>query len=251
MPNYNKFKSLLRVLTPPIFVTIFKKVYKQVVHRSFTFKEVDISGKYLYFGNLSPEEIQFSEVKFVGLALHKIYSRDVVHDAHNRLPCKNNSIEKIQAEDVFEHLEFERIPAIFDEIHRVLVEGGIFRLSVPDYLAPHNLADSFFDSDGRILGDTASGATITYDRTLPGRRVLFTEDGGAHLWFPTYELVKELVNKSEIKSCSEIIYHQYNVDSEIFVNNQFPIMGMPVKRVPPLDMRNNGKPVSIVVDFVK
>ena len=251
MTSRINLRGLFKALTPPLFATIVKKSLQKIDRLTSSNKQVEISGKWLYFGNLAPEESQFGEVKFVGLALHKIYKRDVVHNAHNRLPCKDDSIEKIQAEDVFEHLEFEKIPSIFDDIYRVLIQGGTFRLSVPDYLSQHNLEDSFFDSKGNILGDTASGATITYDRSIPGKRVLFTTDGGAHLWFPTYDLVNELISKSEIRKCSEIVFYQYNKPGGESVNNPFPINSMPVKRVPPLDMRNGGNPVSIVVDFIK
>lgn len=65
------------------------------------------------------------------------------HSAYDRLPCQEQSIEKIQAGDAFEHLEFNSIPKILDDIYRVLVKGGTLRLSVPDYLSQHNLEDCF------------------------------------------------------------------------------------------------------------
>lgn len=244
-------KKVVRALTPPIFISTAIGIHRLFFKLRPSREPVDLTGKFLYYGNLSPEELQFRESRFVGLALHVLHERDVCHSAYDRLPCKESSIERIQAEDVFEHLEFSLIPKIFDDIYRVLIEGGIFRLSVPDYLSQHNLEDSFFDSKGNILGDTASGATITYDRSIPGKRVLFTTDGGAHLWFPTYDLVNELISKSEIRKCSQIVFYQFNNPGGESVNKQFPINSMPVKRVPPLDMRNGGNPVSIVVDFIK
>jgi hypothetical protein len=80
---------------------------------------------------------------------------------------------------------------------------------------------------------------------------LYFQQMGAHLWSPTYELVNELISKSEIRKCGEIVFYQYNKTRGEVVNNPFPINGMPVKRVPSLDMRNGGNPVSIVVDFIK
>ena len=244
-------KRVVKALTQPAFLLIGKLVYDYCLKFRPSRKQTDLTGKFLYYGNLSPEELQFSESRFVGLALHVLHERDVSHSAYNSLQCQEQSIEKIQAEDVFEHLEFNSIPKILDDIYRVLVKGGTFRLSVPDYLSQHNLEDCFFDSKGKILGDTASGATITYDRSIPGKRVIFSTDGGAHLWFPTYDLVNELISKSEIGKCGEIVFYQYNKTGGEAVNNPFPINGMPVKRVPPLDMRNGGNAVSIVVDFIK
>jgi hypothetical protein len=244
-------KEVVRAVTPPIFISTAIGIHRLFFKLRPSREPADLTGKFLYYGNLSPEELQFSESRFVGLALHVLHERDVSHSAYDRLPCQEQSIEKIQAEDVFEHLEFNSVPKILDDIYRVLIKGGTFRLSVPDYLSQHNLEDSFFDSKGKILGDTASGATITYDRSIPGKRVIFTKDGGAHLWFPTYDLVNELISKSEIRKCSEIVFYQYNKPGGENVNNPFPINSMPVKRVPPLDMRNGGNPVSIVVDFIK
>ena len=102
-------------------------------------------NKYIYFGNLLPNEEQYKSGLFVGLALSKKYDRDIVHDATTKLPFSDNSIIGFQSQDVFEHIEFSKIPAILDEIFRCLRQKGILRLSVPDYNSPLLRNRSIYD----------------------------------------------------------------------------------------------------------
>jgi predicted SAM-dependent methyltransferase len=49
------------------------------------------------------------------------------------MPLQDNCVESYQAEDVFEHIDYDKLPEVINEIYRVLKPGGYFRLSVPDY----------------------------------------------------------------------------------------------------------------------
>ncbi|MBW7967573.1 hypothetical protein [Bradyrhizobium sp. BR 10261] len=206
---------------------------------------------YLYFGNLGKTEPQFAIPNFVGLCLNPRYEREVFHDLNNPLPAVDNSIRKIQAQDVMEHLPKERVPSLFDEIFRALMPGGIFRMSVPDYRSPLLTARTVYDHKGKPLADLMMGGKVDYDADKAVYRTVFTTDGFAHLWFPTYEQVMELILKSEIRKCSEITFHHYWADDETSVTNPFPENDMFVFRCPPRDQRAGGKAISIIVDFVK
>ena len=87
--------------------------------------------QYLYFGSLGPQERQYAVPNFVGLALNPAHDREIRHDALAPLPFADASIAKVQAQDVFEHLPFEKVPGVLDEVWRVLKPGGVFRLSLP------------------------------------------------------------------------------------------------------------------------
>ena len=114
-------KKTLKDFLPPIAVRLAKRsvrntkatiqVGTRILSRN---KNFDLRGKYLYFGNLGEDEKQFQVEKFIGLALVPITKKDIIHNAYEPLPCPDNSIPKIQAQDVFEHLEYDKIPAIFD-----------------------------------------------------------------------------------------------------------------------------------------
>jgi len=77
--------------------------------------------KKVYFGSLPVDEYQYSEADFVGLALQPSHERELQHDLHDPLPFEDESVEKLHAQDVLEHLQIEKVSSIFDEIYRVLV----------------------------------------------------------------------------------------------------------------------------------
>ncbi len=205
---------------------------------------------YLYFGSLGPHERQFQVPNFVGLALEPKHEREVRHDLTQALPYGDNSIAKIQAQDVLEHLPFDKAPFVLDEIYRVLKPGGVFRLSVPDYRSPVHKRRSVYDWRGRVTGDLLMGAEPWFDDITGDARIRFAGDGEAHLWFPRYELVTHLVLKSEIRK-STIKFYQGFLDDHTYLAEPFPEDDMFVVRALPHDRRAAGQPVSIVADFVK
>jgi len=208
----------------------------------------DIS--YLYFGNLFPGEPQYKSGTFHGLALREKFDKDIAHDARKPMPFGDGSINGFQSQDVFEHIEYENVSAIFDEIFRCLKVGGLFRLSLPDYNSPLLIGRSVYDSTGKILCDLAMGGAVTC-KLNDKIKVTFGGGGESHLWFPTYSNVTRLILASELRKCTSIKFHHAFFDAHEFICEPFDQNIMPVSRVPPKDMRAGGKPISIVVDFVK
>ncbi len=206
--------------------------------------------QYLYFGSLGLHERQYQIANFIGLALQPAHDREIQHNFADPLPFGDGSIAKIQAQDVLEHVAFEKVPAILDEIYRVLRPGGIFRLSVPDYRSPVLKRRSIYDARGKVIGDLMMGATSYLDQTTGDARVRFSEDGDAHLWFPRYELITHLVLKSEIRKAA-IHFYQAFLDDHSYLCEPVPENEMFVQRAAPHDRRAGGAPVSIVADFVK
>jgi SAM-dependent methyltransferase len=206
--------------------------------------------QYLYFGSLGLHERQYQIPNFIGLALQPAHDREIKHNFTDPLPFGDGSIAKIQAQDVLEHVGFEKVPAILDEIHRVLRPGGIFRLSVPDYRSPVLKRRSIYDARGRVIGDLLMGATSYLDQATGDARVRFSEDGDAHLWFPRYELITHLVLKSEIRKAA-IHFYQAFLDDHSYLCEPVPEDEMFVQRAAPHDRRAGGAPTSIIADFVK
>jgi SAM-dependent methyltransferase len=206
--------------------------------------------RYLYFGSLGPHERQYQVPQFIGLALNPAHDREIAHNLTEPLPFADASIAKVQAQDVLEHLPIEKVPAVLDEIWRVLKPGGVFRLSVPDYRSPVLKRRSVYDSRGRVTGDLLMGASPYLDAGTGEARTRFSSDGEAHLWFPRYELITHLVLKSEIRK-STIRFYQCYLDDHTFLGDPIPDDEMFVQRALPHDRRSGGAPVSIVADFVK
>jgi SAM-dependent methyltransferase len=205
--------------------------------------------RYLYFGSLGPRERQYAVPQFVGLALHPAHDREIAHDLLTPLPFEDGTIAKIQAQDVLEHLPFERVPFVLDEIYRVLKPDGVFRLSVPDYRHPVHKRRSVYDARGRVVGDLLMGAAAYLDGGEA--KVRFAEGGEAHVWFPRYELVTHLVLKSQIRKSGTIKFYQGFLDDHSFLAEPFAEDEMFVQRALPHDQRAGGQPISIVADFIK
>jgi len=205
---------------------------------------------YLYFGSLGQHERQFQVPNFIGLALEPAHDREVRHNLTDPLPYAENSIAKIQAQDVLEHLSFDKVPFVLDEIYRVLKPGGTFRLSVPDYRSPVQKRRSIYDARGRVIGDLMMGATSYLDQATGDARVRFSNDGEAHLWFPRYELITHLVLKSELRK-AQIHFYQGFIDDHSYLCEPLPEDDMFVQRAAPHDRRAGGAPTSIIADFIK
>ena len=205
---------------------------------------------YLYFGSLGQHERQFQVPNFIGLALEPAHDREVRHNLTDPLPYSENSIAKIQAQDVLEHLSFDKVPFVLDEIYRVLKPGGTFRLSVPDYRSPVQKRRSLYDARGRVIGDLMMGASSYFDPVTGDAKVRFAQNGDAHLWFPRYELITHLVLKSEIRK-ARIHFYQAFIDDHSYLCEPVPENEMFVQRAAPHDRRAGGAPTSIIADFVK
>ncbi len=205
---------------------------------------------YIYFGNLLPREEQYKSGLFRGLALAPKYDRDIAHDARQRMLFADDSVRGFQSQDVFEHIAFEKLPAILDDIYRCLCPGGIFRMSVPDYHAAVLRRRSVYDADGRILCDLMMGGRVESLKG-DGVQVHLAPGGGSHLCFPTHDQVLRLILASKVRKCETITVHQAWLNAREFVCNEFEQSIMPVTRTPGRDARAEGKPLSIVVDFVK
>ncbi len=204
----------------------------------------------LYFGSLPQDFPQF-ESGFIGLSLHPKHDREILHDVTTTLPFDDESVQEVQVEEVLEHVEYAMVPRIFNDIWRVLSPEGHFRLSVPDYRSPVLSKRSLYDRDGNVVCDTMMGGKVYYNRETGEAGVRFTAGGGAHLWFPNYELVMKAIMDSGLRICRKIQWHHYWRNDSQWVVNPYDVGSMPVKRSPPSDMRAEGKPISIIVDFIK
>ncbi len=206
----------------------------------------------LYFGSLDRNQIQRLEGGFIGLSLKPSHFSELRCDiSRASLPFVANSIDKVQAEDVLEHIQLSSLPKVCDEVFRVLRKGGVFRLSVPDYNSIVLKRRAIYDYEGRVIADPLTGSSVYYDFISEKTLVKHGSDGNSHLWFPTKDLLDSLINNSNLKLCESIKYWHYNLPDGNFVVEDFPNLSMPVFRCPPNDMRAEGLPISIIVDFIK
>ena len=195
----------------------------------------------LYAGRLSRGQPQFRT--HIGLTPFAPSTRNIPHDVTKPLPLGDNSVDVFQAEDVFEHLRYDDVFAVIDEIHRVLRPGGLFRLSVPDYRCDVYERRSSKDEAGKIVFDPGGGG-----KYIDGR----VEDGG-HLWFPIFESVKLLFDRTAFAKSGRVEFRHYTAaDGERVLRPIDYSLGY-VQRTPDHDPRvtGNPRPFSIVVDAYK
>ena len=229
-----------------------KYIFLRLFSPKFTLANSILNKRNLYLGSLMPSDKQFYDGNFVGLAHKPISAKDINCDLRQPLPFPDASIEKIQGEDVLEHLEFEDARILLDEIWRVLIPGkGVFRMSVPDYMSPLLRRRSVYNFEGEVIADLMTSTEVRYDHKNTEVKIIKTKDGNAHLWFPTFKNVHTLISKSSFKNAPRIQFSQYWIDYKEFNCQEIEDLQMPVSRSVPNDNRNNGAPVSIVVDLYR
>ena len=152
-------------------------------------------------------------------------------------------LELFQSEDVFEHIELSKIVPIFNEIHRILKSGGLFRLSLPDYRLDHNIRRSVRDPDGQIVFDPGGGGEYVDGRVT----------GGGHLWFPTIEIVRTLFEESQFNGHGVVKFLHYNNSDGTYQADPIDYNLGHIQRTPDHDNRltDPRQPISIVVDAFK
>lgn len=217
-------------------------IFKLGITKPYTWDRL-VTQEYiqLYAGQLTPEIKQFKT--HIGLNPTPCSRRTIIHDICNPFPLANNSIESFQSEDVFEHIEYNLLANIFNEIHRILKPNGLFRLSVPDYRFDIYRNRSLKNEQGEILFDPLGGGRFINQKVI---------DGG-HIWFPTLEKVLAIFDNSYFTKQGKInILHAYGNNDDVFLKPIDYTKGY-IKRTPDHDGRgmNPYRPVSIVIDAIK
>lgn len=172
------------------------------------FSDLDLSKKIvLYAGDICDEK-HLSIPNLFGLSINKGDERHIYHNIEWAYPLPDNSIFRYQAEDVLEHIPYEKMVDIINEIWRVLKPGCVFRISLPDYNSPWLSQVVLRDESGKIICDVGGGS--------------------GHLWFPTYDIVKGLLANTKFKKGDFLSY--YTNDKELIYKEITDTNGY-VKRV--------------------
>lgn len=194
---------------------------------------------FLYAGDI-PDSLEYESCDIVGLSIKKSDSRHIKHDITKPYHLPDNSVDAFQAEDVFEHISYDKLTDSINEIYRILKPGGYFRLSVPDYRCDVLYNRSLKDENGEIYFDPFGGGKFKHGVVT----------GGGHLWFPVYEKVLKLIENSNFVKYT--FYHYYNCEGEPITHIIDYSKGF-VMRTPDHDDRvaDPYRPMSIVVDMFK
>jgi ADP-heptose:LPS heptosyltransferase/predicted O-methyltransferase YrrM/sulfatase maturation enzyme AslB (radical SAM superfamily)/SAM-dependent methyltransferase len=190
----------------------------------------------LYAGDI-PEDVNY-KTQLIGLSLTHSDFRHIQHDITTTIPLHESSTDFFQAEDVFEHIAYDQLLPVLNEIHRILKPGALFRLSVPDYRCDilHDRSDK--DSLGNIVFDPFGG----------GR-----QESPGHVWFPRIDNLRPLLEASRFGADGTITFlHYYDHNGE-GVTHPIDYSKGHVQRTPDFDPRVQSpyRPMSMVVDLTK
>lgn len=190
----------------------------------------------LYAGDI-PANGRYSGL--IGLSLHQVNDSHIKWDLTQiPYPFDDNSVDFFQSEDVFEHIPYAVLPAVFDEIFRIIKPQALFRLSLPDYHCDVLYQRSIYNFAGEIVFDPFGGGTFE----KPG-----------HVWFPTFDSVNALIAASCFAQNGRVHYQHYYVNKEQFVVEPIDYALGFIQRTPDNDLRVSlpYRPMSLVVDLYK
>lgn len=196
----------------------------------------------LYAGSLSPKA---KEDGWTGLAYYRSDQWHIKHDLTKFMPIDNEVVDCFQAEDVIEHIEpADLLDVTFPEIYRVMKSGGFIRISVPDYRCDYLINRCWKNDQGEPYYDPQGGGKWDAKR----KRVT----PGGHVWLPTYERLRSLIELSPLRNCQANWLHYYDTNGQPVMHDIDYSKGY-VMRTPDHDNRvkNPRRPLSIVVDLYK
>jgi len=95
-------------------------------------------SKYLYVGCGSHKMDGFIHADISVYKLSKIFevskkNIDIICDITDKIPLRNESIEVIFSRDTLEHLTWYELINHFIECNRILIDGGIVRMTLPNF----------------------------------------------------------------------------------------------------------------------
>ena len=199
------------------------------------------NSRKLYAGKLRRALPQFAT--HFGVTPFYASTRNIEHDVSKPFPIPDDSVAVFQSEDVFEHIELAKMVPIFNEIHRVLMPGGLFRLSLPDYHFDQYIQRCQRGPGGDIVFDPGGGGEFVDGRVI----------GGGHVWFPKIEIVRDLFSESLFGGRGAVKFLQYNNGDGTFKLDSIDYSLGYIQRTPDHDARvmDHPRPISIVVDARK
>lgn len=198
----------------------------------------------LYIGNLDRQSPNIAD-RWIGISRLRADEHHIQHDWTKPFPASDGSIDALLCEDIFQKIAPDRLlTKLFPELYRILKVGGYIRISVPDYRCLILLDRSWKDDRGNPYFDPKGGGKWSAESQQVSR--------GGHVWFPTYERLKALVELSPLGFCQAQWLHYYDERGKPIINPIDYSKGF-IKKTPDNDRRaiKTGLPFSIVVDLYK
>lgn len=183
-------------------------------YKSLKWSDIDFNNPvHLYAGDICDEH-HMADANLYGLSICKTDNKHLYHDITWKYPLEDNTVDLYQAEDVLEYIDYELIPSVIDEIYRIMKPGTTFRICLPDYNSPYLKEASMFSDDGIILFDPTGGGQFEDGRV----------QNGGHVWFPTINNVRIVLNKTKYKNIEYLCYWENGISRSVYVIDKKPPM---------------------------
>jgi SAM-dependent methyltransferase len=238
-----KKEELMKMLHSLLYATLLPLTALHCSNPCIPWEEITKkSPLFLYAGDITDNYVEHYK-DYTGLSLIKNDTKHIKHDITLPMPLPDNCVDRYQAEDVFEHIEYSQLILVINEIYRVLKPGGFFRLSIPDYRCDVLYNRATKDSFGNIIFDIGGGGHYENGKVI----------GGGHVWFPTIENVKNLLESTDFYTYGSINYLHYYDEKNISITKTIDYSFGWVNRTPDHDVRvkNPHRCMSMVIDLYK
>jgi SAM-dependent methyltransferase len=161
------------------------------------FDKLDLNTDIIFYAGDIGDDIHMQQDNLYGLSINKADRKHILHDITEKYPLPDNCIKSYQAEDVLEHIDFEKVVPSINEIYRILKPGGLFRICLPDYYSPWLREISMMDESDNILFDATGGGTYGIEGV----------ENGGHVWFPNFNNVKAILKQTKFNNIEFCCYH--------------------------------------------
>lgn len=119
-----------------------------------------------------------------------------------KIPEKENTVDVIYISHVIEHLDFEELDLLFKEIKRVMKEGAILRVSVPDF---KKLVDDYVMNGDANEFLRKSLLTNNRPKTFIEKIQLLLAGTRNHQWMYDEKNLQDLLYKKGFKKITVLI----------------------------------------------
>jgi len=135
------------------------------------------------------------------------------YDVSKGLPVRSNSIKEIYASHFIEHLTFNEAGFFLKECYRVLIPGGIIRLTFPDLKL---WIDKYYQKDSVFFQDFYSIFPSFANLKTKGDILAGQMYGWGHKWMFDFESLSRLYLNAGFKNVKEMQFRDSNI-SDIHV----------------------------------
>ncbi|MDE7331777.1 MAG: methyltransferase domain-containing protein [Lachnospiraceae bacterium] len=161
------------------------------------FSNLDYSKKIKFYAGDIYDEIHRNEADLIGLSINKADDKHILHDIRKPYPIADNSIDRYEAEEVFEYIDEKDLVQTINEIYRILKKGAVLRVSMPDYYSPYMKRRSMTDRNGNIIFDAGGGGKYDESGKICGGQVFFA----------TYDNFRNILAKTQFQKIDWLCYY--------------------------------------------